>query len=228
MEPNTTLPTALSALQNGWADLWRHVGDLPLPEPAWPRICARLRRFSPKHRPENSDAALRRLSQGKHLVEAALTWTCPTAGPRPPAEANDNERTRGEQWRLVMAFAGLERLAKTLLLIKPAAGLTPDDLARFVARCQPPDYGEPLPPPPPPVGPLPPDFNRGVQRYLEGHHITGWADALILAKCLRHATAHGTLAASRAVKLALRPALTRLTDDVGRAAAAVFGRLAAG
>src|ERR1019366_8815854 len=97
--------------------------------PVWQQ----LRLFSADHAPGNIEKVFARLSQGKHLVQAALQWTTPTTGSHPPHKVGLADRARGEQRRFVMAYAGLERIVKTLMRLEKTSGCTDEVLRRFAS-----------------------------------------------------------------------------------------------
>jgi hypothetical protein len=242
------------ALDQGWSLWWRFLGrEMPgadrLRDPAeCERIRRRLIRFSPEHPADGFwiDAVLTALARARYLVAAAVRWSRPSAGEKSEG-ATDTDRARGQQWRLVMGYGGLETLVKAVMAVQRAGRIDAEVADGFLAVCRPGDY-EPIPAPsfrkelldeifrvpPDDVGhplllflDLNPSNAKVMYRWLvEDRPVDTWARALKLAKALRDATAHGALSASKVKEWKLRPALDRLTLDLGRLAALALRRLA--
>jgi hypothetical protein len=60
---------------------------------------------------------------------------------------------------------------------------------------------------------------------IAGDHVRTWTDALILAKVLRHVSAHGALSGSKIREWGLAPTLTQLVPEMGVVAARLFDRM---
>jgi hypothetical protein len=221
-----------ATLSTAWASWWAFLEARRPWSAHGAAICDRLRRFDESHQPEGVKAVIGQLAQGKYLVLAALRWLTPAVGPLPPAESGPADRARGEQWRLVMAFAGLERLLKTLLRLEGKRGVESEQTRRYLGCLPLPPYAG-LPSPPRRAAPAQPGLERGecpkfkgeLRTWMDGRAVRSWEGALLLAQTLRHATAHGSLSATRSDRGGLRPALRALVADVGTVAAATFGRL---
>ena len=241
----------LQQLNDPWKRWWDLLGE----EGSWrenaahcSRIHARLLRFSASHwdAPAWVDAVLSALARGKPLVEAAVRWAEPAVGQRSDATVTDTDRARGEQWRLVMAYGGLETFIKALMGMQRGVRLDAATIDRFLDRCRPGPY-EALPSPGVRESHLEEVFQapltdtshpllvfldlswgstRSIHRWLvEGRGVRSWKGALRLARALRDATAHGALSASRVKQWRLRPALGTLTDNIGELVAAALEEL---
>lgn len=226
----------LSAAWKGWLGLVKSKDDLTDLHPY-------LARFSSAHPddPGYIKAVLGSLARGEALVAAATAWNEPHIGGNKQTKA---DRARGDQWRLVMAYGGLETLIKTLLCFT-GRGLGPAEFRSFVLRAAPPSVNSPKVRRGrreledwlnrPGNGASNPiieflGLERGdaaiIERWLiTGDDITTWEDELRLAKALRNATAHGALTPSRAVKWGIVGAFEVLTLDIGRVATAAVQRL---
>lgn len=221
-----------------WNAFIRTVADLRELHP-------RLVPFSAAHQAEaeHIKRVTTNLARGQALVAAAIEWHEPAIAQNMRPSAAD--RARGLQWRLVMAYGGLETITKTLLVTTGRGGLTPDDFTTFVSAAIPPAPSCPRLPRRrreledwllrPANGATNPvieflGLERGDAAIIEtwlisGGEINSWAGELRLAKALRNATAHGALTSSRACKWGIDRAFNDLTLDIGRLVAAVFRRL---
>jgi hypothetical protein len=212
-------------------------------------ISRRFLRFGATHlaTPQHVKAILIALSKGKHLLDAALAWELPLAGPAGEAPANPTSRARGEQWRLVMAHGGFETVLAAL--VPAPRRFTPyADRARHFTDCCPLPPYDPLPAPNRQraelIRWLQAEENAGEQtmvRFLDlrdgdarvfrhwvvdGRSIDTWPSALQMAKALRNVTAHGALSASKVQQWGLRSAFEALSANLGMVVAAAFRRLA--
>src|SRR4051794_26784101 len=131
-----------------WCDFAGRYFTGPVDPVTCGRLCQRLRYFTDQHREDAEwvQAVLAALSKGKHLIEAALQWDGPAVGQRARDEPSRTDQARGLQWRLVMAFGGLETMVKALLAVQRNGRVEPRALAEFIDRCRP-DPFEPLAPP---------------------------------------------------------------------------------
>ncbi len=243
--------SVVQQLGDPWKRWWAFLGE----EGSWmkdpahrARIHARLLRFSATHwdQPAWVDAVLSGLARGKPLVEAAVRWAEPAVGQRSASSATDTDRARGDQWRLVLAYGGLETVAKALMGALRGARLDAATLGRFVERARPMPFAGLASPRvketdledvfrAPLTDASHPLLNfldlswpatRSLYRWLvEGRHVQTWKGALSLARALRDATAHGALSASRARQWKLRPALAQLTENIGQLVAAALEEL---
>lgn len=232
-----TVRRELSAAWKGWLGLVKSKSD---PTDLHPHLA----RFSSDHQADHGyiKAVLGSLARGEALVAAATAWEQPHIGGNRRTNA---DRARGDQWRLVMAYGGLETLIKTLLCFT-GRGLGPAEFGAFVLHAAPsPVSGTKVRrgrreledwlsrPSTSAANPIIEflGLERGdaaiIERWIvTGDDITTWEDELRLAKALRNATAHGALTPSRAVKWGIVEAFEVLTLDIGRAATAAIQRLA--
>jgi hypothetical protein len=131
-----------------------------------------------------------------------------------------------------MAYAGLERIVRTLLQAELFYGVNRESIGRFVVVCGLPPYGEPLVSPRRSplrlAGTAAIDQRGAVRAFLDGRSVQDWSEAVFLAQGLRNATSHGSLSAYRCERTGLRPVFNRLTLEVGEIAAAAIARLAGG
>ncbi len=246
---------SLTSAWKQWCDLLAQHG-IPFPHrskalPSSPSGLQALHQsllcFSDKHlpTPEHLQSVLIALSKGKHLVEAALAWEQPRAGPSGTAASDRTNRARGEQWRLVMAYGGFETVLESL--IPDQCGSFDGRVRRITDCCALPPY-DPLPSPSRQraelnrwLGVEEPDDEHPIVLFLklqngalhsfsrwvvEGHTIDVWSQAVQLAKALRHATAHGALSASKVNQWGLQAAFRILTDNLGTIVTAAIHRLA--
>lgn len=181
-----------------------------------------------KEAPEDVGRSCRQITRGIYLVRAALEWETPSVGNKGPTSL-----IRGEQWRVAMAWAGFEVLAKATVCGASERGLTADDLdhaCQFAVD----DLPTRLAPPSARLKKLqearnwPSSTDRpamldylGVgkgyatemlKRWLvEGKTLKRPADLLGCAQAIRHATAHGALSSSGVRSWGMQPALLPLT-----------------
>ncbi len=230
-EPVSVLVELCVSLSTLWSQYWNRVGGLPPPAERVPFLLVQVRRFAQEHREEHLRRVLGGVSQGKHLVEAALAWDTPWIGPSHRETHSETDMIRGEQWRLVMVYAGLERIIRSLVCLGDGHGIRRDLLDPFLSCCCPPEFGLPIEPPK-----MPPEKRDGstfeqmktaLRGYLDGQWIRSWREAILLAQGLRNAITHGILSPSRARNFGLRPAMQRLTYELGRLAYRTLETLAA-
>jgi len=169
-----------------------------------------------------SKDVLSAMARGEALVKGAATLTVPQRG----SSGKSTRYLRLIQWRMVMAYAGFEVLAKACLGKREQKGLDPEDinhLASFCLRASPnletprltPDTarwlcrsgkGEPID--------IVADFlhlrsghKQFMLEWFKGTPIATHAGACHLAKILRNATAHGVLSPSKCHGLGLTEAI---------------------
>jgi hypothetical protein len=166
------------------------------------------------------------VGSGLRLIENAQKWSGPHVGPG----AETTKLARGQQWRLVMAYSGLEVMAKSL-----QGNFTTQDrpgVRRFVSclgeygseaiqlpRCKQSPRGKP------PEDLL--DFLRAqnsdrklLERWIvppyyeEGE--SGWqrSEAIELARIIRNLTAHGILSATVAIRMNIPELCSSLTNTI--------------
>lgn len=228
----------LAAAWREWIPLTR-----PLPDPLV--LHPRLLRFAATHAAE--EAHIKRmtanLARGQALVAAALDWQEPVIQRNARPTASD--RARGLQWRLVMAYGGLETIVKSLLAANGRGGLSPEKFSAFAVAAVAPAPSCPrlsrrrreledwlLRPASGTENPVIEflGLERGdaeiVERWLVScDQLISWEEQLRLTKALRNATAHGALTSSRASKWGIVQALDTLTLDIGRLTTAALRRL---
>ena len=225
--------------KDGLNELWAMVGpNESLREPdKCSEIQERLSIFNQSHIKDSQhiDNVIKALTIGFHLTKAAVEWDNPVAGKigSDPSTAN----ARGIQWQLVMAYGGFESVTKTLMNLREnKSGLTLAHVTNFTSKCNLPDY-IPLKPPdttrknldewlkksPPETGDQLLDF-LGVERgdrnqiknwLVNSNQIEDWANATMLAKALRNATAHGALSPTKVEDWGLKPAMKTLVENLG-------------
>ncbi len=246
---NTATPSAAEALSSlvlhyrRWWDVLRSCGEwdsAPI-EPICKHITNALSCFSNKHQnqPEEVAATISELAKGVELIKTALSWENAMVG----AKSSKTDLHRGAQWRLVIAWCGLETI---ICAVCRCENISVQDLRSLISNCE-------LSPFAPLQAPkrtrteleawLKPEGKRSIENFLglrkssveivrrwliEGKSIDSWTDAMQLAKVFRHVTAHGALSASKVDRWGLRHALDQLVPLIGIVAAASFQRLEQG
>lgn len=181
----------------------------------------------------NDNAKVLGIIRGHEMVAQAKLWTEPVIGPGKTAPA------RGRQWRLVMAYGGLELLIKSLSGTK-GNGLDEKILENLFGKLSLPTF-EPLEPPAIDKSSLKEwieeedasdvlDFlkmENGDRRRFDAwltrqQAVATWGDGVLLAKALRSATAHGALSPTKITEWKLSETLTRLVDNIFRIDEACF------
>lgn len=180
------------------------------------------------------------LARGKELLNTALEWEAPRVG----KPSSDSSALRGLQWRLVIGWSGLEQILKKL-----CSSTGRDDVERLLTQLGLPAYTE-LPAPDPRLSRLrrwrekeQASDSAGINHFLQstsnetkrtvrtwlvlGQSLQTWTDALMLAKVLRHVSAHGALSATKIREWGLAPAFERLVPEMGIVAACIFDRMTA-
>jgi hypothetical protein len=177
----------------------------------------------------------RQITAGGYLLGSALDWRKPQLGNEGKTSA-----IRGEQWRLTVAWAGLETLIKPTIgglqckhlehlsrivlsdekvnVLRPPS----NRLLRLVEARQWPQTGS---------RPAMLEYIGGgsgfagdmLKRWLyEGKPLAYAHEQLAIAQSLRHATAHGALSSTGLIAWGIRPALAPLTALVAQAAVGVY------
>ena len=199
---------------------------------------------------ESSGIPLKAVAGTKDLLSARARGDALTKGaaglavPRRKGSAKNARYHRLLQWRLVMGYAGVEVFAKACLRKPEKVGLRQEDFERLVASCRLPKLSlhQPL---------LNAETSRWLSRegegdpievlgdflrlgsshreflhdWFKGRAIAGHAEALTLAKILRHTTAHGVLSPAKCVGLGLTDALRVLPKAIDEVRGAVISRI---
>ncbi len=169
------------------------------------------------------------MARGEALVKGAATLSVPRRG----SSGKSTRYLRLIQWRMVMAYAGFEVLAKACLGKKEQKGLDPEDIDHLASFClrAPPNLeaprltsdtarwlrrsgkGEPID--------IVADFlhlksghKQFMHEWFKGTPIATHAGACHLAKILRHATAHGVLSPSKCHGLGLAEAIRTTPKNI--------------
>lgn len=181
-------------------------------------------------------ARIHGIIRGHEMVSQAKLWAEPTIGPGKTAPA------RGRQWRLVMAYGGLELLVKSLSATK-GNGLDEKILSDLFGKLALPPF-EALKAPSPEKSSLKEwieeedasdvlDFlrmgNGDRARFdtwlTKQQPVESWVEGVLLAKALRSATVHGALSPTKVMEWKLNETFTRLTEDILRIDEAFFESL---
>lgn len=185
--------------------------------------------------PDRANRLILAVDRSKSLLESALSWKHASVG----AKSNQTDQDRGAQWRLVMAWCGLEELINSIMEDRRRG-----KIEQFLESCQLEPMESFLPPhatsklrewrEKPNHGIL--DFlapnKQGkdlLQRWLiKGQLLKSRTDVLVLAQTLRHSTAHGALSASKVRQWGMRDTIDRLIVELGLVAAAAIDKLVDG
>jgi hypothetical protein len=232
------LARELTRARQVWLDI---LGNQPTPtwEPT-PKVDKFLEpRLSRIHIDGKPDQPLyqicRQITVGGYLLGSALDWRKPQLG-----NGSKTSEIRGDQWRLTVAWAGLETLIKPT--VGGLQGVHLEHLSRIVLSdekvnvlrapsnrllklCEARQW--------PQTGNRPAmlEYIGGgsgfagdmLKRWLyEGKPLAHAHEQLALAQSLRHATAHGALSSTELIAWGIRPALAPLTALIAQAAAGVF------
>jgi hypothetical protein len=180
----------------------------------------------------------RQITAGGYLVGSALDWKKPMLG-----NGSSVAETRGTQWRLTVAWAGLETLIAPTI-----GGLQCKHLQHLATLTIPQKEVPPLSAPSgsmrrlrearewPQTGSKPAMLEyigagsgfaaEMLKRWLyEGKPLVLAHEQLGLAQALRHATAHGALSSTGLVGWGIRPALIPLTALIAQASVGLFRAL---
>jgi len=232
-------------LNRAWKDVW----NILEPDKSWltdasKRDCIqkKLFYFNSKHEnsPEHIDRFIKALSRGQALVQAAIEWQNPAIGQSETRSVND--KLRGHQWRLVIAYSGFEIASKALMMDKWIRQVEKGMYERFIEKCLLPDY-EPIEPPKDKpkltkwlnkeegalasfLG-LTSGDQKTINRWLvQSKSVDSWCEAYKLAKALRNASAHGFLLPTKIREWGLKDGFLRLTDDLAKVTIAGLSKLA--
>jgi hypothetical protein len=188
---------------------------------------------------ESSGIPLKSVAGTKDLLsamargDALIKGAAGLAVPRRKGSAQGARYHRLLQWRLVMGYAGFEIFAKACLRKPEKLGLGQEDFERLVASCRLPKLAIPQPL-------LNAETSRWLSRegggdpievlgdflrlgsshkeflhdWFKGRPVASHAEALTLAKILRHTTAHGVLSPAKCVGLGLTDALRILPKAI--------------
>ncbi len=228
----------LNTLRRQWLEL---LGCQPIPGWKPPeKISGKLEnilsQLHANQKPEKDIAqACRQITAGAYLVGSALEWRQPRLG-----NTSSVSETRGAQWRLTVAWAGLETLVHATI-----GGLNCKHLEYLSKIAGLEGTTQRLPPPSPKMrnlkqarqwprsGDKPAmleyiGIGKGfasemLSRWLyEGKSLVRAHEQLGLAQSIRHATAHGALSSSCLVSWGMRPALAPLTATIAEASVGIF------
>lgn len=176
------------------------------------------------------------VDRSKSLIDSSLSWQSPHIG----ASGNATDQARGAQWRLVVAWCGLEELIDTIM-----GDLRCGAIDRFLCTCELPAFTQFNPPKETAklkewrqshANSSGPDILRFLdarnqakelfgQWLVKGKPIKNRTDALCLAQALRHATAHGALSATKVREWGMLPVFERLVPEIGSVCTAAIEQL---
>jgi len=202
-------------------------------------VASRLARLNPEFMDEGLiDSHVHGIIRGRELLKNAREWAEPEIGQGPSATY------RGLQWKLVMAYSGMELLVKSLTA-KGKGGLSPVEVEALVSKLPLPAM-EPIPSPSLDRKPIKDwleqldqdaalDFlktDKGdrsqIQSWLfDQKPCSKWTDALLLAKALRNCTAHGALSPNKVQEWGLTEAFKQLSQALFKIDAGIFEILGA-
>lgn len=173
---------------------------------------------------------LQGISRGQALLEQSCAWSKPSAG-----RASKLSELRGQQWRLVMAYAGFEIILKSLYG-KDHPGI--EEFQKLEASIEAVENLEPI---------ASPRLTKSIKEkwladekllkflsfrnydlklfkrwMVDGSAVETLAEQLALAKALRNGTAHAALSANKCQQLKLSGALERLPFVIDSAVDAIF------
>jgi outer membrane protein assembly factor BamB len=197
-------------------------------------VAPRLSRLNPEFKDESQIGShVHGIIRGRELLKNAREWAEPEIGQGPSATY------RGLQWKLVMAYSGIELLVKSLTA-KGKGGLGSAEVEALVSKL-PLTAMEPIPSPSLDRKPIKAwleeldqdaalDFlktDKGdrsqIQSWLfDQKPCATWTDALLLAKALRNCTAHGALSPNKVQEWGLAEAFKQLPQAVFKIDAAIF------
>jgi hypothetical protein len=232
-------------LNGAWKDVWNALK----PDKSWLTDAAKcdciqkkLSYFNSQHgnSPEHIDQFIKALSRGTALVQAAIEWQNPAIGQSETRSVND--KLRGHQWRLVIAYSGFEIASKALMMDKWNRQVEKGMYEKFLEKCVLPDYKPREPPRGKPklakwlnkeegalatfLG-LTSGDKKAIDRWLvQSQSVDSWCEAYKLAKALRNASAHGFLLPTKIREWGLKDGFLRLTDDLAKIVIAGLSKLA--
>jgi len=232
-------------LNGAWKDVWNVLESKKswLTDAAkYDCIQKKLSYFNSQHgnSSQHIDRVIKALSRGKGLVQAAIEWQNPAIGQSETRSVND--KLRGHQWRLVIAYSGFEIASKALMMDKWKRQVEKEMYERFLEKCVLPDYKPIEPPRGKPklekwldkeegalaefLGVTSGD-RKAIDRWLvQSQSVDSWCEAYKLAKALRNASAHGFLLATKIHDWGLKNGFLRLTDDLAKIVIAGLRKLA--
>ena len=234
--------TALKRLQTAYR-YWREYLKLHRPSGGKPnddqatQILVCFNQFGKQQdlSPDRLNRLILAVDRSKSLLESALSWEAASVG----AKGTQTDQNRGTQWRLVMAWCGLEELIMTIYKLKN--GVPRDDIGRFLSGIH---ADSPMSVPPPRLTKKllkwREESNLDILTFLDsrkqakdilncwlvrGQKLNRRADILVLAQAFRHATAHGALSATKVRDWGMRDAFDRLIVEIGVVGAAAIEQL---
>ncbi len=173
---------------------------------------------------------LQGISRGQALLKQSCAWSKPSAG-----RASKLSELRGQQWRLVMAYAGFEIILKSLYG-KDHPGI--EEFRKLEASIEAVENLKPI---------APPRLTKSIKEkwiadekllkflsfrnydlklfrrwMVDGSAVETLAEQLALAKALRNGTAHAALSANKCQQLKLSGTLERLPFVIDSAVDAIF------
>ncbi len=226
-------------LRSAWSDVW----NIFEPDNSWKYdqskralIKQKLVYFSEKHSEdvEHIDKAIKAITRGVALTQAAVDWKHPTIGDEScyrKKGRTTHEKLRGVQWRLVIAYSGFEIAAKGLMN-HFERGTKPEIIQDFIHKCNLPSYQKLEPPTPKEksnlekwlskedeaiaefLGVTSGDQTNINQWLVKSQAVCDWEEAFKLAKALRNTTAHGFLQPTKVGKWKLKNSLRILADNL--------------
>lgn len=185
------------------------------------------------------ERSISRLCRGQQVVKNAMRWEEPYVG----TGRTETDRIRGEQWRLVMAWSGLEMIIVDLVKSKEMQSIEhyvnklkdhkalenyePIQFKTSTVKLK--QYGEII------NGQIDimdfldvigKDTKNILKRFFqERDTFLKPYEGLVIAKSLRHMIAHGSLSSSKVKEWELRPLFNRLTTEIGQITALTFQTL---
>ena len=197
-------------------------------------VASRLARLNPDFKNESQISShVHGIIRGRELLKNAREWAEPEIGQGPSA------KYRGLQWKLVMAYSGIELLLKSLAAMGKG-GLEPKEVADLITKLQLPAL-EPIASPSlekPSIKAWIKELDQDavldflktdkgdrsqIQCWLlDQKPCTTWTDALLLAKALRNCTAHGALSPNKVQEWGLADAFKQLPYALFKIDAAIF------
>jgi hypothetical protein len=232
-------------LTNIYKKLWEQVLQ---PDNSWKdnpkcgEIHQKLIHFNTTHsdNPEHIDKVIKCIIRGVRLTEEAINWYEPSIGGK---KRTVYHKSRGVQWRLVIAYIGFEITTKAFMNNFDGV-LKSDIIETFIKLSDLPSY-DPLTSPNA-------DKKENLKKWLEKDEdaiaeflgiiskkdkiliknwiaksisISSWEEAVQLARTLRNASAHGFLSAKKVQDWQLKPGLSILADNLGEIMAAGLKKL---
>lgn len=179
------------------------------------------------------------LVKGYQLAKAGYQWEQPVAG----GGTERITKARGEQWRLVMTWGGFETVSRVFTGNQTNAAA----FGKLLDKCD-------LPPMKPIPGPKIKSsslerwlnykpLNRGdavldylglthkgvleaaTNWFVHGRDLKNWSETVELARAIRHATAHGSLSASKVHEWRTTKTCSKLSETLWQLVNRIFNRL---